>query len=111
MCIRDRVKGRISTGRQAELFGQLQGQPAHGFLTAVSYTHLDVYKRQLTRSLTGPEPPTSEQALADIACVLRERVELPAQTRYRLVGVGLSGFAEADGSPAQEDLFSSSSPA
>ena len=63
--------------------------------------------RTLTRSLTGPEPPTSEQALADIACVLRERVELPAQTRYRLVGVGLSGFAEADGSPAQEDLFSS----
>ena len=67
--------------------------------------------RSLTRSLTGPEPPTSEQALADIACALRERVELPAQTRYRLVGVGLSGFAEADGSPAQEDLFSSSSPA
>lgn len=67
--------------------------------------------RSLTRSLTGPEPPTSEQALADIACALRARVELPAQTRYRLVGVGLSGFAEADGSQAQEDLFLSATPA
>ncbi|HOC11108.1 DNA polymerase IV [Thermomonas sp.] len=67
--------------------------------------------RSLTRSLTGAEPPTSEQALADIACALRARVDLPVQTRYRLVGVGLSGFAEADGSPAQEDLFLSATPA
>src|SRR5690606_5810573 len=61
--------------------------------------------RILTRSLTGPEPPTSEAALADTACALRERVDLPARTRYRLAGVGLSGFAEPDGSPAQDDLF------
>ena len=61
--------------------------------------------RILTRSLTGAEPPTSEQALADIACALRERVALPARTRYRLAGVGLSGFAEPDGSAAQDDLF------
>ena len=61
--------------------------------------------RILTRSLTGPEPPTSETALADIACALRERVDLPARTRYRLAGVGLSGFSEPDGSPAQDDLF------
>ena len=62
--------------------------------------------RTLTRSLTATAPPTSEQALADIACALRERVTLPASTRYRLVGVGLSGFIEIDnGSPAQEELF------
>lgn len=67
--------------------------------------------RSLTRSLTGAEPPTSEQALADIAYSLRARVDLPVQTRYRLVGVGLSGFAGADGSPAQEDLFLSATPA
>lgn len=36
--------------------------------------------RSLTRSLTGAEPPTSEQALADIACALRARVDLPVQT-------------------------------
>lgn len=61
--------------------------------------------RTLTRSLTAPEPPTSEQALADTACALRARVGLPAATRYRLAGVGLSGFAAPDGSHAQDDLF------
>ena len=61
--------------------------------------------RTLSRSLTGPEPPTSQAILASTASALRERVDLPAGTRYRLVGVGLSGFAEPDGSPAQDDLF------
>jgi DNA polymerase-4 len=61
--------------------------------------------RTLTRSLTGMDPPTSEQAFADIACTLRERVALPSRTRYRLVGVGLAGFAAPDGSRAQDDLF------
>ena len=61
--------------------------------------------RTLTRSLTGAEPPTSEQAFADIACALRERIDLASNTRYRLVGAGLSGFAEPDGSRAQDDLF------
>ena len=61
--------------------------------------------RTLTRSLTGPAPPHSEDAFAAIGCALRDRVELPARTRYRLVGVGLSGFAEADGNPAMDDLF------
>ena len=61
--------------------------------------------RTLTRSLTGAEPPTSEDALARTACALRARVDLPAGTRYRLAGVALSGFAEPDGSAAQDDLF------
>ena len=61
--------------------------------------------RILTRSLTPPEPPDSLEALADIACALRERVDLPSRTRYRLVGVGLSGFVDADRLAAQHDLF------
>lgn len=62
--------------------------------------------RILTRSLTLERAPESQQALGDIACVLRERVDLPPRTRYRLVGVGLSGFAEADDANAsQDDLF------
>ena len=61
--------------------------------------------RTLTRSLTTPAPPTSEPMLAQTAAGLRERVQLPTETLYRLVGVALSGFAEPDGSPAQEDLF------
>lgn len=61
--------------------------------------------RTLTRSLTQPAPPASEQELADIACALRARVEHPADTLYRLVGVGLSGFVDEDGYVAQSDLF------
>ena len=61
--------------------------------------------RILTRSLTGPAAPASEDELATLACALRERVDLPATTRYRLAGVGLAGFSEPDGSPAQDDLF------
>jgi DNA polymerase-4 len=61
--------------------------------------------RILTRSLTPPERPRSAQELADIACALRERVDLPMRTRYRLAGVGLSGFVETDTDAAQSDLF------
>jgi DNA polymerase-4 len=59
----------------------------------------------LTRSLTPPSRPASVDELADIACDLRARVERPADTRYRLVGVGLSGFVDADSYAAQTDLF------
>jgi DNA polymerase-4 len=59
----------------------------------------------LTRSLTPALRPGSARELADIACALRERVERPAGTRYRLVGVGLSGFVDADSYAAQRDLF------
>jgi DNA polymerase-4 len=61
--------------------------------------------RTLTRSLTPPTRPASADELADIACDLRGRVERPADTRYRLVGVGLSGFVDADSYAAQTDLF------
>ena len=61
--------------------------------------------RILTRSFTPPDPPDSLARLADLACELRERVELPSRTRYRLVGVGLSGFVDPDRLPGQHDLF------
>ena len=61
--------------------------------------------RTLTRSLTPATRPSSLEELSDIACDLRARVELPSQTRYRLVGVGLSGFVDPDSAAAQEDLF------
>jgi DNA polymerase IV len=59
----------------------------------------------LTRSLTPSTQPHSAQELADVACALRERVERPADSRYRLVGVGLSGFVDQDSFVAQRDLF------
>jgi DNA polymerase-4 len=61
--------------------------------------------RILTRSLTPHERPESMDAVADIACALRERVELPVRTRYRLIGVGLAGFVERDSLAAQPELF------
>jgi DNA polymerase-4 len=48
--------------------------------------------------------PTSAQALAEMALALRDRVELPPRTRYRLVGVGLAHFDDAAPSP-QDALF------
>ena len=59
----------------------------------------------LTRSLTLAAGPADAAELADIACALRQRVERPPTTRYRLVGVGLSGFVDADKYAAQAELF------
>jgi len=50
----------------------------------------------LTRSHTPPVPPQTEQDFVEIAVSLRERVLLPANTRYRLVGVGLGNFRAPD---------------
>ncbi len=61
--------------------------------------------RILTRSLTPPAPPASERELVDIALALRERVDLPSRTRYRLVGVGLANFRDDDALPPQSALF------
>jgi len=61
--------------------------------------------RILTRSLTPEQRPASLQQLADMACALRDRVDLPSRTRYRLVGVGLGGFVDEDSFAAQSDLF------
>ncbi len=60
--------------------------------------------RILTRSYTPERPPDSMEALRDIALALRDRVELPPETRYRLVGVGLGGFRERE-TVLQGELF------
>ncbi|MFC5864450.1 DNA polymerase IV [Acidicapsa dinghuensis] len=52
--------------------------------------------RILTRSLTPPIPPSSQQQLVDIALQLRDRVETDPGQRFRLVGVGLSNFRDPD---------------
>lgn len=61
--------------------------------------------RTLTRSLTQSAPPASAADLGHVACGLRARIDLPPRTRYRLVGVGLSGFIDADQFEVQSDLF------
>lgn len=61
--------------------------------------------RILTRSLTPPVPPGTLEEFTAIALELRQRVELPARTRYRLVGVGLANFRHHDEMPPQPGLF------
>ena len=59
----------------------------------------------LTRSHTPGSPPSSCEELTDIALKLRERVDLGPRQRYRLVGIGLSNFCEAEETTAQPALF------
>lgn len=61
--------------------------------------------RILTRSLTPQAMPASMDEFADMVWSLHVRVALPDTTRYRLVGVGLSGFTDADHHAAQRGLF------
>lgn len=61
--------------------------------------------RSLTRSLTPESCPVSAEDIAEIACGLRARVKSAEGQRYRLVGVGLSGFVNRDHLGAQADLF------
>jgi len=57
----------------------------------------------LTRSHTPSAPPESCDELTAIALLLRERIDLQPTQRFRLVGVGLSNFREAEG--LQSPLF------
>jgi DNA polymerase-4 len=61
--------------------------------------------RILTRSLTPPQPPASEEEFVAIALSLRERVGQPSRTRYRLAGVGLGNFRDAHELRPQPELF------
>ena len=50
----------------------------------------------LTRSHTPTIPPSSCEELTAIALLLRERITLEPTQRFRLVGVGLSNFQDAE---------------
>ncbi len=65
--------------------------------------------RILTRSFTPEAPPASAEEFTAIALALRDRVDLPADTLYRLVGVGLSGFRERGEVAEQPGLFEDAS--
>jgi len=59
----------------------------------------------LTRSHTPSRPLSSCEEVTDIALKLRDRVHLSPSQRYRLVGVGLGNFREAEETGAQPALF------
>jgi DNA polymerase-4 len=58
-----------------------------------------------TRSHTPNSPPRSCEELTSIALSLRERVDLGAEQRFRLVGVGLTNFREQENAAPQQTLF------
>ena len=59
----------------------------------------------LTRSHTPDSPPCSCEELTAIVSKLREKVDLGPNERYRLVGVGLNNFREAEQTTAEPPLF------
>jgi len=59
----------------------------------------------LTRSYTPRVPPSTCEELTEIALKLRERVDLGPRQRYRLVGLGLGNFGEAEQRVEQPVLF------
>ena len=59
----------------------------------------------LTRSHTPDSPPCSCEELTAIVLKLREKVDLGPNERYRLVGVGLNNFREAEQTTAQPPPF------
>lgn len=58
-----------------------------------------------TRRHTPEAPPQSCDEFTAIAVSLLQRVDLPAQQRYRLAGVGLSNFADAEEPDLSPRLF------
>jgi DNA polymerase IV len=62
----------------------------------------------LTRSHTPESPPSSCEELTAIALGLRDRVQLRPEQLFRLVGVGLSNFHEAEDRDPQQFLFAAS---
>jgi DNA polymerase IV len=59
----------------------------------------------LTRSHTPDTPTRAFDDFVAIAMQLREKVNLPANTRYRLVGIGLANFIESSQVRSQQGLF------
>ena len=60
----------------------------------------------ITRSYTPDVPAKSLEDFQAVAMQLRERVNLPGNTRYRLVGIGLANFIDTSQMRSQEGLFS-----
>jgi DNA polymerase IV len=75
------------------------GRVARTVVLKLKTSHFNI----LTRSHTPSIPPDSCEELTDIALFLRERIDLEPTQRFRLVGVGLSNFRDAEN--LQSPLF------
>jgi DNA polymerase-4 len=61
--------------------------------------------RNLTRSVTPLAPPATCEELTSLALMLRERVQMRPEQRFRLIGVGFHNFRDPADEPAQPELF------
>jgi DNA polymerase IV len=61
--------------------------------------------RTATRRRTPAVPPLTATELAELALELLERFEFPTATRFRLAGIGVSGFDDEDRPDLQSRLF------
>ncbi|MGH8125474.1 MAG: DNA polymerase IV [Rhodanobacteraceae bacterium] len=98
----ERLAGKTWTAHQCEASAE-HGRVARSVVLKLKTAEF----RILTRTVTPAERPCSARELAAIACALRAHVDLPARTRYRLVGVGVAGFVDRDSYEAQAALFES----
>ncbi|MEJ1097872.1 MULTISPECIES: DNA polymerase IV [unclassified Pseudoxanthomonas] len=101
----------LPIGELGEAIRQLAGKTWEATRKTERVGHTVVLKlktaqfRILTRSFTPDVPPASVEEFTTIALSLRDRVDLPPDTLYRLVGVGLSGFREREEVVEQGSLF------
>ena len=73
-------------------FAEAEGRPARTVVLKLKTSDF----RILTRSHTPGGAVSSADELVEIAVSLLDRVELPPETTYRLVGVGLSNFFDRE---------------
>jgi DNA polymerase IV len=101
----------LPIGELGEAIRQLAGKTWEAARKTERVGHTVVLKlktaqfRILTRSFTPDVAPASAEEFTAIALSLRDRVDLPPDTLYRLVGVGLSGFREREEVVEQGSLF------
>ncbi len=98
---------RLAQATWTSYLRQRQAEPDRLARTVILKLKTSAF-RILTRSLTPALLPDTMDDFAELAWSLHTRVELPARVRYRLAGVGLAGFIDADALAPQDDLFARS---
>ncbi|RYG38282.1 DNA polymerase IV [bacterium] len=100
VALKDTVPTLVGLAERVWTLAEAEGRPARTVVLKLKTADF----RILTRSHTPGIPISSADELVEIAVGLLDRVELDPGTTYRLVGVGMSNFYDAE-SPIQPTLF------
>ena len=93
------------TAEAHKLWESLQKNALRGKTVTVKLRTPDF--KTATRQLSPPELPSSGDEIARIAVALLDRFDFPPESRFRLVGVGVSNFLDED---AEEEAAATDSP-